>query len=599
MVVWTAAVATLLTGCGRPAKSRDGTTVTASGAVPFPVDFVPSPALPPPAGADAKAFGASYLEMVYPRIRDGWHQFLEDCRLRLPPAHPLNSPTLAATVGITVDRQGQIVDVAMLTGSGDREFDDAAMGVATDAGPFPAPARPLLSDDDQVYLTWLFARDQRQAGPATASLRRVEWSLDQAVPKFIATGDLDEAARRLAAASPTVEGAARDSLLGLAERVATATVREGLASPEQPVQRLAIEIAAAARLTPAARELRSIADGSLAIGLRAAAIDALAVIGDREAIGLIRGILARDQGANAELTGAAARALGRLGATAELNTLVAGWLAEGRAGTTAAHRAKSWAALVAAAHAPATAAVPDANRLVGTGDPALRGAACRALGHATAADASAWKGLRAGLADADASVRAACAGAIADAATAGQRNRASFWAIGPLVRDRDERVRAAVVRAMARLEPARAKTELAAVGRDKSPAVLASLAEAWVVIGLPDKTVALLGHEAPAVRLAAATALAAGDAAAQQKLATRANLDPVLRVRAISVTTDRGALEAGSTDPDADVRAAAATRLIVVRGRSETLGAVMTAIAAAPPASAERVRLAGAWLAAR
>ena len=68
--------------------------------------------------------------------------------------------------------------------------------LAADAGPFPAPDRTLLSDDDRLYLTWLFARDERQAGAATATLRRVEWSIDQAVPKFLADGNLSEAARR-------------------------------------------------------------------------------------------------------------------------------------------------------------------------------------------------------------------------------------------------------------------------------------------------------------------------------------------------------------------------------------------------------------------
>ena len=586
-----------LAACPPPPKARPGTTVTASGDVPFPTDFVPPPPLPPPAAGDAKAFGARYLDVVYPRLRDGWTQFLEDCRLRLPPAHPLNNATLAATAAIVLDPQGGLVDVSLVVASGNAEFDEAVVGIIGDAAPFPAPERSLLSDDDHVYLTWGFARDQRQAGTATASLRRIEWSLDRAVPKFIAGGDLAEAARRLAAAAATT--APGEPVVGLTERVMAAAVREGLGSPDLAVQRLAIDAAGAARIAAAARELRSIADGALDIGQRAAAIDALAAVGDRDAVALIRGILEKDQGANAELTGAAARALAALGAGAELGDVVAGWLAAGKAGATPADRSRTWAALLAAAEAPVARAVADANRLVTTGDPAVRGAACRALGGAVAVDAGAWKGLRKGLTDADASVRATCAATIAAVAGAGQRNRASFWAVAPLLRDRDERVRAAAVLAVVRLEPGRAGQELAAVGRDKSPAVLVSLAEAWVATRAVERTAGLLGHEAAAVRLAAATALARGDAAARAALAARADLEPAVRVIAVGATTDRGVLEAATTDPDAAVRAAAATRLIALRGRADALADVAGALAAAPRASAERVRLAGAWLVAK
>jgi hypothetical protein len=73
----------------------------------------------------------------------------------------------------------------------------------------------------------------------------------------------------------------------------------------------------------------------------------------------------------------------------------------------------------------------------------------------------------------------------------------------------------------------------------------------------------------------------------------------LLRLIALAHTSDRGAIEAASTDPDPVIRTAAAARLIALRGRAETVAGVATQIAAAPAASAERVRLAAAWLEAK
>jgi hypothetical protein len=128
--------------------------------------------------------------------------------------------------------------------------------------------------------------------------------------------------------------------------------------------------------------------------------------------------------------------------------------------------------------------------------------------------------------------------------------------------------------------------------------VLASLAEAWVRTGNGARTAELLKHEAPAVRQAAARALLAGDDKAKAMLAANVELEPALRVLALGVTSDRSALEAASTDPDPSVRTAAAARLVMLRGRADTVADVAAQVAGAPPASAERVRLAGAWLAA-
>jgi TonB family protein len=595
------AAAALLSGCPRPPPQRPSEQLAASGEVPYPTDFTPPPPLPPPDPPEPRQVGLAYLELVGPRIASGWHAFLEDCRLRLPPSHPLNSPTLAATLGLVIDEHGQLVDVTMVTASGSQDFDEAALAVVGDAGPFPAPDRAALSDDGSVYLRWLLARDRRQAGVATARLDRIEWSLDRAIPHFVAGGDLAEAARRLTAAAGAADALDRPRVTELAAQLMAGAVREGLGSADVGVQRLAIEAAADGRVAGAAPALRSIATGALDVGQRGAAIVALAAIGDRDAVESLAAVLATDQGANVELTGGAARALVALGAGERVARQVGAWLAAGKAGKDAAARTATWAALVTGAAVAVPTAAADWRRLAGERDLAMRGAACRAMGSLPA-DGTAWPVMRRGLADPDASVRATCSQAIAAAARAGGRSDAATKLVVVLLRDRDERVRAAAVVALAALDATRAGKELPALAGDRSPAVQAALAGAWG--GLPGPAAfarlgELAGHPQPVVRAAVIAALAArGDDSSQERLrALAGDPEPALRAQALSALRDRATLEAAANDPDPVVRAAAAARVVKVRGRADSLVDVASAIAASPPSSPERVRLAGAWLA--
>ncbi len=598
-----AALIGCLAGCPAPRVIKPKDSLTASAPVPFPSDFTPPPALDAPDVPDPQALGLAYLELLAPRIGAGWQQFIEDCRLRLPPAHPLNSPTLATSLGLVIDPQGRLVDVSMVTASGNQDFDEAALAVIGDAGPFPAPDRAALSDDGNVYVTWLLARDRRQAGVATARLDRVEWSIDRAVPHFLATGDVTEAARRVVAAATAAGELERPRVVELAAQVMIGAVTEGLASADVGVQRLAIDAAAHGRVLAAAPALRSIATGAIDVGQRGAALAALAMIGDRDAVASLTTVLATDQGANVELTGGAARALVALGAGDVVAHQVAAWLELGRRSHDAAARTATWAAVVTGAVVPVPSAIADWRRLAVDHDLSLRGAACRAAGSLPNEDA-AWGVTRRGIGDADASVRASCAQAIAAAARAGGRSPAATRLVIGLLKDRDERVRAAAVAALAALDPSRAGKELPAVAGDRSPAVAAALAGAWGPLPGPAafaNLAALAGHEQPAVRAAAIAALAArGDDASQERLrALAGDVEPALRAQAVAALHDRAALEAAATDPDPGVRVAAAGQVIAVRGRADSLIDVASAIAASPPSSPERVRLAGAWLAAK
>ena len=584
-------------GCPQRVQRHTTDGVVASGADTFPTDFTPPPPLAPAGPADPAAFGAAYLDQLAARIEPGWTQFIEDCRLRLPPSHPLNSPTLEASLALVIDVHGAVAEVSLAARSGNSEFDDAVLGVADDAAPFPAPPRAFLSDDDRAYVTWRFGRDQRQAGAATASLTRVEWPIERSVPKFLDDGNLTEAARRVAKGAGSDPGAVA---LGFGERVMIAAVREGLASADAGVQRLAIGAAAVAKAKTAARELRAIADGAMDVELRGAAIEALAAIGDVDAAPLLVTILERDAGANLELTASAAHALAALDAKAEVARVVGAWLAAGKAGATPADRAKTWAALIAASGAPVPSAIADIGKLAATGEPRVRGAVCRALGTAATVDGSAWKPLGRGLADPDASVRATCATAIAAAAAAGANSRATFWLLAPLLRDRDERVRAAAVLALGRLDAKRGKDNLVAQAKDKSALVQASLADALVRAGELDRAAALLGHAEVSVRLAAATALGtAGGAGGAAKLAGHTDADPAVRIAILTATSDKAALAAAASDADPAVAATAIRRLVVVSGRAATLAGSATVVADAAAGSAIRVQAAGAWLAAR
>ncbi|HVV84333.1 MAG TPA: HEAT repeat domain-containing protein, partial [Kofleriaceae bacterium] len=243
------------------------------------------------------------------------------------------------------------------------------------------------------------------------------------------------------------------------------------------------------------------------------------------------------------------------------------------------------------------------RRLSTDHDLAVRGAACRAMGSVPA-DPAAWGVMRRGLGDPDASVRATCAQAIAAAARAGARSDTATKLVIGLLHDRDERVRAAAVAALSALDPARAAKELTAVAGDRSASVQAALATAWGGLAGPAaaaKLDELAGSDQPVVRASAIAALAArGDDASQTRLrALAGDPEPALRAQAVSALHDRAALEAAADDPDPDVRAAAAAQVIAVRGRADSLADVASAVAASPPSSPERVRLAGAWLAAR
>ncbi|MCE9580047.1 MAG: TonB family protein, partial [Deltaproteobacteria bacterium] len=215
----------LLAACSHPAASSH---------------FIVPPPLAAPGPIDPAVLGAAYIEQVGAIVQRDWAVFLEDLRLRLAPDHELNDGRLVALLDLRVAADGRIAEL-VVTGSGAYDFDRAAEELMRDAAPLPPPPPELRSDDGMLHLRWQFARDRRQAGPATAAITRALWPVGRAVPMLLDRGDLAEAARRVAAADPRDSG-------GAAQRLFIAALAEALASPEAAVRRAAIDTIGAAHV---------------------------------------------------------------------------------------------------------------------------------------------------------------------------------------------------------------------------------------------------------------------------------------------------------------------------------------------------------------
>ncbi len=553
---------------------------------------------PPPAPGQ---YGRDYLETLYPALRTGWASFLADCQLRLPPSDPLNDPSRLVALEFRVARDGTVHELAVAQSSGSSDFDAAALEVVRDAGRFPPPPAALVSDDDTVHILWRFARDRRQAGVATAVLTRVVWPAAMAVPKFVAAGNLTAAARRLAEAAgapPDPEAGAHTDLVGLGKQIAAAAIVEGLAAEAVETRRAAARAAGRAHLTGAVPALLSLLEGTVDGEVRLAAIDALGRLDDRAAVAPLLAVLRSDtrDGTGTARRIAAAHALTALGAGDQARAAVAGELAT----TVPAER---MGALAVMAGFAIPSAVPELAAMVTDNDQSrpVREAACAALGAAAAAP-DALKALRKGLDARDATVRAACAQGIAVAATAGHSaGRVAFWKLVSLIKDRDDRVRAAATLAAARVDPKRFAKELYQLKREKSPAVHAALAEALAVVPGPvayRRLVDLAADPELEVRRRAAAALIGRPEKQGRELVAKMAGDPdreiqILAIRALDNTAEVMPYLAADS---ARLRAAALTRLVAARGQDDTLVDAFQRIADAAPGSLDRVLLAAAWL---
>jgi TonB family protein len=575
-------------------------------ATPPPVLAQPgAPRLPPPAPIDPARPGAAYLSSVALQLQPGWGQFLDDCRLRLPARHPLNAMALAATEDLVIDRAGRVVDVRLAHSSGNAEFDRAVHDAIADIHAFGPPPLELVSDDDRAHLRWLFARDRRQAGPATAEVVRVELPIAGVTAHLIADGDLARAARRVALAPPSADQAAAT------RRVMVAALAEALHGGDTAVRLAAVAAIAAAHVTELAGDVRALLADTTGPELLLGAIAAAVALGDRESTAVLTAAVRFDFGGHGDsapvigelhprpfVTLALLRALVTLGAPFEVQVPVMHALA---ASKTPPHPILIEANAIAPLASDAMLAGWFAR-----GDARTRAAVCVGLAGLAARPGTAPDRaealLQRGLADRDAMVRARCTESAAvlsrDAQTHAQTKYAARFvaAIRELERDRDREVRAAAIAAAAVIDPA----HLVDASADSAAEVRVAYIQALVLAGAPDaaKLRALADDRDVDVRATAWGALAAV-APPDRAMVARGAADPASQVRAaaVAILDDETTLDHLAASDDApEVRTAALVRLAHLRGRDRSTPQLLERLASAAPHSADRARVALAWL---
>lgn len=547
----------LLAACPRPRVDKP--ELTASG-----------PRLKDPQPVDPSTRGAAYLTAVAGHLQPAWGQFLEDCRLRLPASHPLNQPALVATAELRIGKDGMLfVRIAASSGNGD--FDTAVFDVASDAGPLPPPPAELMSDDGTVQLEWLFARDARQAGPATARVMDVRLPLLQVVDAMLEAKSLDRALARVV----TAEG--DRAWLAATEKVMVAVIREGLYSANGAARREAVDAVARARLGGLVSDVHAMAGPIPDLDLRLAAIAASATLRDPAVANTLASELREDLAGRPKLGLAKVEALVSLGKGALAMPAIRAALSGGPTEN----------GLLALARAPDAELANQLGDWMARGDATTRAAVCVALAGAPPAIAGKWisKGLR----DAAANVRAKCV----DASIRGDKLAALDPAIArrlhELAKDRDTIVRARAIAALGLIEPAHKLRSVT----DPSPVVRAASA-----IGASDAELRTLVNDGdPDVRATALTAL--GDRAPELAVTGASDLAAVVRRAAIATISDDELLSRLGNDPAPEVATAALVRLANRRGRAAITRQLLASLAKAPSSAPARVRIALAWLLAR
>lgn len=560
-------------------------------AVPPPVQ--PHPAVPrllAPPLLDADAPAASYLTTVALALQPAWHQFLEDCRLRLPADHALNRMALTAIAELELDRSGNVTEI-QIESSGNRDFDRAARQVIEDASPLPPPPRALWSDDDHMHLAWMFARDRRQAGPATAHVVHVTLPLRGVVARRIAEHDLARAARRilLEPAGMERERATRQLMV--------AALRAALASSDLGVRRAAVLAVARAGV----HELRD-------------DVRALAATTDLE---LATTVIAQGFVPETELPAVVERslddeprlAMAALQVLADRAPALAADVARAQLAT---HPIPDPAILQVLAIVPLREAEGELIASATRGQPGTRAAACQALGGYHTARA--WSVSVRGLADRDASVRASCLVALGDRVAGSVTARAKQAVrarVRTLTRDRDAVVRARALGVLAALDPADDPADDPAALPDASDDRAAEVRVAFVHAlahrpraDAEAQLLVLADDRDPEVRAAAWTVLASASDLERDigARAARAMTDsaPQVRLAALPAVRDDALLARLATrDESSDVRTAALVQRAQIRTRHAMADALLERIAGTPVGSAEHVRSALAWLLAR
>ncbi len=553
--------------------------------------FGTSPALGNPPTIDATAPAADFLIEVSELIQPAWASFLEDCRVRLPLSNPLNDSELMATMLLTIEGSGKVLTVGVLTSSGNTDFDVVASEILNDVVSLPEPPAEWISDDDQVQVVWKFARDIRQAGSAGGSIRRVKLPIAEALSKHLAAGEIAKATQR------AIDAGGRSLPSQQIEQIIERALELALSEDDPTIKAQALRVIAVGELSAFKERARAALD-STDSEVALAATEAMGTVGDKTDIARLEALTQGKRIASAATCEAAATSLNTLGRGPQT-------VATAAQGIGSADAAERLAALAVLAQLESAESVLGLAKILnGSNNKKLRDermAAARALGKQAPKNASAVRALLAGTAAPDAAVRAGCISALGAAAQAGMRSRVAYWKVLEFVSDKDERVRAAAVRAAAKLDPVRFSKELNRVRAGGSKLVVLSIAE--VLGDLPGaialgRLLDLAAAPHIGMRSAAARGLAKRDndkaiLALQKLLADDA---PAVRVMALTGLKGADRLKPFLQDTSPEVRAAALSALTRELGRARTTRLVAAELAASGSERRLQLLWAQAWL---
>jgi HEAT repeat protein len=523
-----------------------------------------------------------YLAEIGAVIAFSWDGFVAACAL-LPRDHPLNRRELQVEALLMIAADGSVT-ARSLSSSGNRDFDHGVGDVLVDITHLPPPPRSRMSDDGRVHVRWLFRRQVTPAPWTRARILQVRLPTSDVVARLLADGDVEGAAAAVLERE-TVGGGATALAAQVFERVVVDAVEHG--PPETAL--LAIDAAGAITGDAVSRILVRVARSSYH-GTRAAALRQLALRSPTEAAELAAELVAGAP-VSEEVLAASAEAMIRGGRQAQLEQLIAQRLSE--------KDGQVVAGLTLAAAGRLPLPLDQVTMLARDPRAAVRALACRAI-------APQWHDLtmrpllRRAVADPDTLVRLTCAEALGRVAAG---DRPSYSTLLERTADRDRAVRSVALLAMARVDPLRARRELARLdargalsGLD--PAVVAQ-ALALLVPTTDPLFSSYLHHERPEVRAAAvAVAVQLGDSESTTALATMVS-DDAAQVRAVAVFAVGAVavLRGLALDPALEVRSAALQRLAVVLGGDVAAHELLRVVRS--KSRQQAVIAAAAWLRAR
>ncbi|HMC94594.1 MAG TPA: HEAT repeat domain-containing protein, partial [Polyangia bacterium] len=226
-------------------------------AATIPADKLPEGAGPPPApGAEA-----SYLPDLHAHVHRRWaNNFLRLVGENMEASNPLNTPDRSAEVDVVIGADGQLVSTKVSRPSGFPGFDDVVIDVLKDAVPFPKPPLAVRSDDDNLHLHWLFARDQRRC--AGVAVTRAYDPIEIAMPKLLQARRRDEGLNRVSLARSSGQHVEPSFTL-----LAGYWIKAALKIPVCPIVKAGFDSQSPADAQAAAVALASAGDAACAPGL--------------------------------------------------------------------------------------------------------------------------------------------------------------------------------------------------------------------------------------------------------------------------------------------------------------------------------------------